>query len=161
VRRGAGARCLTLERSDVGSIDNRGSFGVVRSHWAIVDQVVSVDGLELSFVGAPNLAIQFVGGVCGKNFATGEQFLMLGDGGHHGVRGDMVVSSVITVKHVYLRKRITVPSSRWTFIEGSANESIVMRQTLRTSASDRMFAIYSRLYHTLPRFGKSPTMLES
>ncbi len=87
--------CLILERSNVRSIDNQGAFGVIRGHWAIVDHIVSENDLELSFVGATNFAIQCTGGVCGKYFATGEQFLVFGYGGHHGVRYNMVNSIIL------------------------------------------------------------------
>ena len=58
-------------------------------------------------------------------------------------------------------KRITDPSSRCTHIAVSCFVSIVTRQIFRTSAKDKMLAIEFSLNHTVPRFGKSPTMLES
>ena len=52
-------------------------------------------------------------------------------------------------------------SLRSTSREREREESILTVHTFVTSARDIMFATEASLYHTSPRLGKSPTMLES
>jgi hypothetical protein len=53
------------------------------------------------------------------------------------------------------------PSHRCTVKEVESLVSMVIRQTFRTAANDRMFAMDSGLYHTGPKLGRSPIMYDS
>jgi hypothetical protein len=59
-----------------------------------VNEIVLKDGLELGLVGASNFPVQITSVVGGSDFAAGEKFLLLGDGGQHGVVGSAFINVV-------------------------------------------------------------------
>ena len=85
---------FAFEDGNIRAVNDYGSLGVVRSNWAVADEVSLEDVNKLCLIGATNLAIQLTGGISRFYFTSREESLLFGYSGDHSVGGNTVVSII-------------------------------------------------------------------
>ena len=88
------SRGFSFDDGDVGPVDDRGSLGVVGSHWAVANQISLEYVDELCLVWASNFPVQIACGVGGLDFAPRKHAFLGSYCGDQRVTGDRVVNIV-------------------------------------------------------------------
>ena len=114
--------CFAVEDSYVGPVDGKGTLGIAGGNRAVMKKILRENGLELGFIWATKLAIQFMGSIGRLDFSSREKILLVCGGGQHGVGHSAAVGGMrcidIETRGVF-HKFHTLPSRRWTRRAGS------------------------------------------
>ena len=164
VRNGAGTGHLPLERGNVWPVDGKGPVHIVRGDGAIDDEVIVKDGPELPLVGLSQHAVQLSGEVSLLYLPVGEHLFVLSYGRQECVSGNggarfvtfvnVETGRVLSETHDGAVFALHIKRQRFGRIHGHS-------VNLGDVGEGQMLAMDASLYQTSPKFGKSPTMLES